>query len=132
MSQNIEQKPSEEDEGAWQCTKCLEDLEETFDVCWNCGTTRDGQKDPEFDRVSGLESDRIAQRAAEKKKNPIYCLRCERKLEYFGTRKFHEGTRAWGFVLGDIGELLVNRESFDVYACSQCGKVEFFVDGWEE
>jgi len=41
--------------------------------------------------------------------------------------KFHEGSRAWPFVLGDVGELLVNRESFDVHACGKCGKVEFFL-----
>lgn len=44
-----------------------------------------------------------------------------------GTKQFHEGKR-WG-LLGDLGELFVNKESFDVYACPQCGSVEFFVDG---
>ena len=28
-----------------------------------------------------------------------------------------------------MGELFVNRESFDVYVCPRCGRVEFFVDG---
>jgi hypothetical protein len=46
---------------------------------------------------------------------------------YAGTKKFHEGTR-WG-VLGELGELFVNKEKFDVYFCPRCGKVEFFVDG---
>jgi hypothetical protein len=31
------------------------------------------------------------------------------------------------FLLGNVGELFVNRESFDSYACSRCGKVEFFL-----
>ena len=30
---------------------------------------------------------------------------------------------------GRIGELFVNKETFDVYACPMCGSVEFFVDG---
>ena len=37
------------------------------------------------------------------------------------------GTR-WG-ILGDIGELFVNKEKFDVYVCKRCGRVELFVDG---
>lgn len=46
-----------------------------------------------------------------------------------GTKKFHEGTRGWGFFLGDLGELFTNREHFDVYVCPRCGKVELFIDG---
>ncbi len=57
----------------------------------------------------------------------LQCLRCAVRLDYVGTKKFHEGTR-WG-VLGELGELFVNKERFDVYVCPQCGKVELFVDG---
>jgi hypothetical protein len=55
------------------------------------------------------------------------CARCATNLDYVGTKRFHEGTR-YG-VLGDIGELFVKREQFDVYVCPRCGRVEFFVDG---
>jgi DNA-directed RNA polymerase subunit RPC12/RpoP len=55
------------------------------------------------------------------------CTRCSTPLEYKGTKKFHEGTR-WG-ALGELGELFVNSERFDVYVCTRCGRVEFFVDG---
>lgn len=61
--------------------------------------------------------------------DPMYCPRCETALEYVGTKKFHEGSRGWGFWLGDLGELFVNRESFDIYVCPRCGRVELFVDG---
>jgi len=44
-----------------------------------------------------------------------------------GQLKFHEGTRAWPFLLGELGELLVNRESFETFICEGCGKVEFFM-----
>jgi hypothetical protein len=44
-----------------------------------------------------------------------------------GTKKIHEGTN-WG-ILGEVGELFVKRERFDVYVCPRCGRVEFFVDG---
>ncbi|MFQ5892595.1 MAG: hypothetical protein ACE5HW_07360 [Candidatus Methanofastidiosia archaeon] len=59
--------------------------------------------------------------------NPMNCPRCKKELEYVGTKKFHEGTH-WG-VLGELGELFVKREHFDVYVCPRCGRVELFVDG---
>ncbi len=57
----------------------------------------------------------------------VRCPRCNITKQYLGTKKFHEGRR-YGF-LGEIGELFVNKETFDVYACPRCGSVEFFVDG---
>ena len=60
-------------------------------------------------------------------RHPIMCPRCERKLDHVGTRRFHEGTN-WG-AFGELGELFVKREKFDVYVCPRCGRVEFFVDG---
>ena len=92
------------------CRKCREMVESTFDVCWNCGTSKDG--------VEARE---------EKPVKSIACLRCNQELEHIGTKQFHEGTN-WG-VLGGLGELFVKRDSFDVYACPRCGRVEFFVDG---
>jgi ribosomal protein L40E len=59
--------------------------------------------------------------------DPMVCPRCDTELKYTGTREFHEGTR-WGF-LGNLGELLVNKERFDIYVCPRCGRVEMFVDG---
>ena len=57
----------------------------------------------------------------------MQCARCRTALQYQGTRKFHEGTN-WG-VFGELGELFVNRQQFDVYLCPRCGRVELFVDG---
>ena len=59
--------------------------------------------------------------------DPMKCPRCDTDLNYVGTKSFHEGTR-WGF-LGEIGELFVNKENFDIYICQRCGRVELFVDG---
>lgn len=56
----------------------------------------------------------------------IRCSRCNINLEYKGTKSFHEGTRWWA--LGELGELFVNKEQYDVYYCPTCGVVEFFVD----
>jgi len=32
----------------WECLKCGEHVEDSFDVCWACGTSRDGIEDPTF------------------------------------------------------------------------------------
>ncbi len=57
----------------------------------------------------------------------ISCLRCGATLIYVGVERFHEGAR-WGFI-GELGELLVRKSSFDLYACGDCGHVEFFLPG---
>ena len=58
----------------------------------------------------------------------VTCPRCGIGLQFQGTKRFHEGTRAWD-LLGGIWELLKNREHYDVYVCERCGRLEFFVDG---
>src|SRR5687767_7871880 len=35
----------------WQCAKCRESIENSFGVCWNCGTSKDGVEDPTFQQV---------------------------------------------------------------------------------
>ena len=74
---------------------------------------------------------------AEPKQAPIDCLRCGRPLYFLGVRNFHEGTRI-GF-LGDLFEAFQHREELEMFACGECGHVEFFVGGvgeeargWEE
>jgi hypothetical protein len=104
----------------WTCAKCGEQLEDTFEECWKCGTFKDGTENLDFEKPAT-----IAPQSEER--HPIQCPRCEQALDYMGTKLFHEGTR-WG-ALGDIGELFVNKEKFDVYCCPRCGRVEFFVDG---
>ncbi|MGD8454207.1 MAG: hypothetical protein PVJ57_20525 [Phycisphaerae bacterium] len=58
----------------------------------------------------------------------VSCPRCQTRLDYAGTKKFHEGTRAFDF-LGGVFELMKNRVVFDLYVCPRCGRAEFFVDG---
>lgn len=40
----------------WQCAKCLENLEDTFDVCWHCGTSQDGAEDPDFPKADDVSA----------------------------------------------------------------------------
>ena len=39
----------------WECRKCRERHEDSFEVCWNCGTSKDGEEDPHFGQVDGSE-----------------------------------------------------------------------------
>lgn len=98
----------------WKCSKCGELMEEQFDSCWKCQAPRTAESKAEVLPTP----------------NPVACPRCTTKLDYAGTKGFHEGTR-WG-LLGELGELFVNREHFDIYVCPRCGRVEFFVGGIRE
>ena len=82
----------------WKCAQCGEEIEDQFDSCWKC--------------------------AAPAKRPVLQCLRCKENLDYCGAKRFYEG----GHFAALMGDLFVNRESFDVYACPQCGHVEFFVE----
>ena len=97
----------------WTCAKCGEKHEDQFNSCWKCNVTRSGEA--------------VGTAPEVEERNPMNCIRCATKLDYVGTKRFHEGAR-WG-VLGDLGELFVNRESFDVFVCPRCGRVEFFIEG---
>jgi hypothetical protein len=42
----------------WQCPKCHSRVDDSFEVCWSCGTTPDGVEDPDF--VTADEAEPIA------------------------------------------------------------------------
>lgn len=93
------------------CPKCNAEIEENFEICWNCNYSLTEEKGIEF-------KDNIP----EAKK--INCLRCNLLMHYSGNYRFHEGAKTG--VFGSLFEIFVNRESFDLYLCPKCGKVEFF------
>jgi hypothetical protein len=41
----------------WICSKCQSEVEDSFDICWSCGTSCDGVEDPSF--VTADEADPI-------------------------------------------------------------------------
>jgi len=56
----------------WKCPRCQERVEDSFDLCWACGTAKDGTEDPSFRKESegimsaeDFEADR-AERAHER------------------------------------------------------------------
>lgn len=104
----------------WRCLKCGEDVEDQFELCWNCQANRRGlrqfqnspKRDPEDERVKAIVN---------RKHKPMNCLRCGCGLTHAGTRKFYQGP--------NLGELLIAKESLEMYVCQECGHVEFFSFG---
>lgn len=57
----------------------------------------------------------------------LKCTRCmDSKMIYNGMERFHVGSNSAPFIFGNLGELFVNKQTFDIYYCPICGKVEFF------
>ncbi|MBP9225204.1 MAG: hypothetical protein KBF76_15140 [Verrucomicrobiales bacterium] len=99
----------------WTCKMCGASVEDdSWESCWKCSTAKNA-------------SDAEISKTRERIEKAMECLRCESPMEYSGTKQFHEGSRIG--VLGDLAELFVGRESYDVYFCTECGKVEFYIDG---
>ncbi len=59
----------------WSCPECGEKVDETFDVCWGCGTDRDGSRDPSF--VTADESGPIVDSAEDGDIKPVSDLEDE-------------------------------------------------------
>ncbi len=134
------------------CPNCQSKMEDNFELCWNCQYSFSEEKvlgNNDFSLICPQCSTEIAPSLFYcpnchfdlkeiNRQNGILpsgprhidCLRCKVELVYQGFFKFHEGERvgAWG----NLFELLVNRESFDLYSCPKCGKVEFFIPGFED
>lgn len=60
----------------------------------------------------------------------LQCLRCSNPIQHIDTRNFREGGGV-AFFLGDWAELMKNMK-YDLYLCSNCGKIEMFADGIAE
>lgn len=94
------------------CPNCNAEIEENFELCWNCNYSLTEQKIIDIKDLN-------------ENKKEIDCLRCNVQLIFSGEFKFHEGPKIG--IFGNLFEVFVNRESFDLYVCPKCGKVEFFI-----
>jgi len=109
----------------WICKVCRFEIEDdSWKVCWNCGN----EKDISDEKLkTAREELRNYQNQKQQIAETLQCVRCGSRLRFLGTKKFHEGA-SWGFWLGNLGELLVNRVALDQFFCPRCGKVEFFLE----
>lgn len=93
------------------CPNCNSEIEDNSELCWNCNYSLTEGKVVE---IKDLNNGR----------RELECLRCKIPLVFTGQFNFHEGSHTG--VFGNFFELLENREKFDLYICSKCGKVEFY------
>ncbi len=43
----------------WNCKQCSEAIEDDLEICWNCGTSVDGEVDPDFVRADDFDPDLV-------------------------------------------------------------------------
>lgn len=104
----------------WKCCSCGKGNDAVFARCHACGTGQDGTPPPpDFasESASQCSLDPVAARALD-------CLRCSAPMRSAGRRHLHTGTRTPAMLLGEFG---VDREPYDIYHCTACGKVELFL-----
>ena len=128
------------------CPNCNAEVENNFDLCWNCQYSFAAKKildDSDFNLICpgcnreiessldycphcqyNLKELNEQNDTTTKFPKHIDCLRCNTELEYQGNFKFNETRVAASDILS---ELFANKESFELYCCPICGKVEFFL-----
>lgn len=130
------------------CPNCKAEIDDEFDLCWNCQYSFADHRvlnDQDFKLICPAcnaeidanlkfcpycKHDLNALVSQERQGVPgpvksIDCLRCKTAMSFNGNFRFHEGSRMGA--MGNLFELAVNQESFDLYYCPSCGKVEFFL-----
>ena len=89
------------------CPNCYAEMEENFDLCWNCNYSFSEKKVIEIKEMQNQRS------------RELDCMRCKVPMLYSGLYNFLEGSYAFHRVFQ-------NHEKFELYLCPRCGKVEFF------
>lgn len=99
----------------WQCPNCKEKVEDTYRVCWACGTTPEGEKDPDFQ--AGVAEREYPPAQAAVLKN-YRCARCGHDAAEI------EVVRA---ATGWLSKLIdVDAARFSAVTCERCRHTEFF------
>ena len=100
------------------CPKCKEEVPKEYGICWNCSYNFISKQ------VEGFVSEKIKFESDRIDPKRLNCLRCRTTMRFEETIKLHEGSN-WG-IIGNLGHLLTNKKSFDIYLCPNCDKIEFF------
>ena len=94
----------------WKCQNCNAEVEEDFEICWQCQVARDEPGQPGAAITSNL----------------LACLRCSHELKFVGTGCFANRTK-WG-VWRFLSEVFMDNENFEIYSCETCGHAELFLE----
>src|SRR5262249_37160688 len=89
----------------WNCSKCGEKVEEDFEVCWSCGTTREGAPSPDFvPEQEGIVGDQAYQtlQAAQRVENLVTVATFGNAPEAHMVRSRLEAEGIHAFVMDDL------------------------------
>jgi len=97
----------------WRCTRCSQEVDEDFDVCWNCEALREVTKaaacTPQDMRIH----------------SPLLaCVRCGSAISFLGSGSFRDESH-WG-AWSALKHVMANY-NFDIFGCVACGQVELFM-----
>lgn len=120
----------------WNCASCGEDNDSDFGICWNCGVDKDRSATAPAGSAStpGAASFSLPIDDDAPEPRDLKCLRCGTPMHPVGRLRLQTHTDPGTLGYERIGDLLVNRDVFDAYACTAagCGKVEWFAVTLEE
>ena len=127
---------------SWTCPQCEQPVPDTFDICWNCRTSRDGTPDPNFVKPS-QDSSRDQAKEAPATQGPVrrhgpQCPKC-------GSSKIIPRARvlAHGQYSADVQVVIYGNPDALIFTdphygrlmadiCGECGRVEFRVEDPQE
>ncbi len=128
----------------WECSKCHEQVEDNFEVCWNCGTAVDGTEDPEFTRSDVYPAKPEAEDVvmAEPTEPPVVaprtCARCGSRDVIPNVRIIDRSGRSGGLrrdlqveVYEDPNALIfwgTHAGTLSAWICGRCGFADLYVD----
>lgn len=88
----------------WQCVKCREELEDSFDACWRCGTLKDSlpvaiEKNPYVDFEPGMSDESLI---ASNKQQPSVSAITQRHVPDRGNRAAGVSPSLVGAMVGGV------------------------------
>lgn len=130
------------------CPNCRSEVDDNYDICWCCqysftenriiGKNEFTEKCPYCNADVNPElkycpkcyhelgiNNILTEITTNENNLKIDCLRCQISMISKGSLKFHDASQLG--VFGGLFEIMPSIESFDVYFCPQCGKVEFYI-----
>ena len=108
----------------WNCEGCSEAIENNFEVCWVCGTSRDGTSDPSFkpegigDRQENPEYGPTAEPFAKTVKEKFNCSKCEHTTA--NVRMLYVGADE------TLMRIFSYKNRFVAVTCQRCGFTELY------
>jgi len=89
----------------WKCSKCGENVEDDFEVCWSCGTNKEGMPNPDFvpeqEGILGAQAYQ-AQQAEKREEFLVTVATFGNAPEAHMVRSLLEAEGIHAFVMGDM------------------------------